>query len=142
MWRNELGVDIEIRQVEWATYLQDLNRGRLQAWAGLGWNADYADPQDFIDVLFASDSSNNHGHYESAEVDALIQQARTEQDESKRFDLYSQAEQLIVNDAPILPLWFDSEGLALIKPWVKGYKFVPIIVPRFKDVWIDNKPSS
>jgi oligopeptide transport system substrate-binding protein len=138
MWRNNLGVEIEIRQVEWATYLQDLNRGRLQAWAGLGWSADYADPQDFIDILFASDSANNHGHYANEQVDDLVMQARTEQDESRRFELYNEAEQLIVQDAPWVPLWFDSEGLALIKPWVKGYKFVPIIVPRFKDVWIDR----
>ena len=52
MWRTELGVEAEIQQVEWATYLQDLNRERLQAFGGLGWEADYPDPQDFLDILF------------------------------------------------------------------------------------------
>ncbi|MCH8109879.1 MAG: peptide ABC transporter substrate-binding protein, partial [Chloroflexi bacterium] len=52
MWRQVLGVEVEIQQVEWATYLQDLNRSKFQAFAGLGWEADYPDPQDFLDILF------------------------------------------------------------------------------------------
>ncbi|NQU96711.1 MAG: peptide ABC transporter substrate-binding protein, partial [Chloroflexi bacterium] len=136
MWMKVLGVEIEIQQVEWATYLQDLNRMRLQAWGGLGWEADYPDPQDFIDILFHSDSPGNHGAYSNAEVDRLVEQARTEQDIARRIELYSQAERVIVEEAPWMPLWFDTEGLALVKQRIKGYKFTPIIVPKLKDVYI------
>jgi len=136
MWKETLGVEVEIQQVEWATYLQDMNRKRLQLWAGSGWQADYADPQDFIDVLFYSKSDVNHGNYSNPDVDKLILEARTETDNNRRFLLYNQAEQIIVDDAAIFPLWFDTDGYALVKPWVKGYEFTPIIVPKFKDVEI------
>ena len=138
MWDRILGVQVEIQQVEWATYLQDLHRRRLQVWGGSGWQADYPDPQDFIDILFHSNSTNNHGNYTNQEADKLLEDARTEQDVYKRISLYNQAEQLIIDDAPWLPMWFDQEGLALIKPWVKGFNFTPMIVPKMKDVYIDK----
>ena len=137
MWKETLGVEVEIQQVEWATYLQDMNRKRLQVWAGSGWQADYPDPQDFIDVLFHSESDVNHGNYINPKVDKLIIEARTEIDENRRFLLYNQAEQIIVDDAAILPLWFDTDGYALVKPWVKGYEFTSIIVPKYKDLYIE-----
>ena len=138
MWNDVLGVKIEVQQVEWATYLQDLNRSRLQAWGGIGWEADYPDPQDFIDILFYSESSGNHGKYSNPKVDRLVEQARTEQDIVRRVELYNEAEEMILQDAAWLPLWFDMEGLALIKPWVKNYAFTPIIVPRLKNVYIQK----
>ncbi len=138
MWEDVLGVQIDVQQVEWATYLQDLNRSRLQAWGGIGWEADYPDPQDFIDILFYSDSSGNHGHYNNPEVDSRVEEARTEQDIIRRVQLYNEAEEIILHDAAWLPLWFDMEGLALIKPWVKNYTFTPIIVPRLKNVYIQK----
>ena len=45
MWRSTLGVEVEIVQVEWATYLKDLQENKFQAFAGLGWEADYPDPR-------------------------------------------------------------------------------------------------
>lgn len=138
MWNKELGVEASILQVEWATYLQDLNRERLQAFGGLGWSADYPDPQDFLDILFHSDSPGNHGNYSHIEVDRYLEEARTEPDPLRRIDLYHRAEQTIIDDAAWLPLWFDTEGLALVKPHIKGYRFTPIVVPKLRDVYIEN----
>ncbi|HJN58542.1 MAG TPA: peptide ABC transporter substrate-binding protein [Dehalococcoidia bacterium] len=138
MWDRILGVQIEIQQVEWATYLQDLHRRRLQVWGGSGWQADYPDPQDFIDILFHTESTNNHVNYSNTDADKFLEDARTEQDIYKRISLYNKAEQLIIDDAPWLPMWFDQEGLALIKPWVKGFNFTPMIVPKMKEVYIDK----
>ena len=138
MWRNELGVEAEIQQVEWATYLQDLNRERLQAFGGLGWEADYPDPQDFLDILFHSESPGNHGNFANPIVDDLVERARTEPDPQLRSDLYQKAEQEIISDAAWLPLWFDTEGKGLIKPRIKDYSYTPIIVPKLGDVWIEN----
>ena len=59
MWQQTLGVEVEIQQIEWATYLKDLDAQRFQAFSGLGWQADYPDPQDFIDILFYSGSETN-----------------------------------------------------------------------------------
>ena len=136
MWEETLGVQVEIQQVEWATYLDDLDAKKMQAFAGLGWQADYPDPQDFIDILFHTDSAINHGDYSNAEVDRILEEARTEPDIAARIDLYQRAEQMVVNDAAWVPLWYDGEQYALIKPYVGGYVITPMIVPRLAQVVI------
>jgi oligopeptide transport system substrate-binding protein len=138
MWHQVLGVEVEIQQVEWATYLEDLNKQKFQAFAGLGWEADYPDPQDFLDILFHSNSSLNHGGFSNAEVDALLEEARVEPDAVKRVALYRDAERLIVGDAAWVPLWFQGERHVLIKPHVKGYRLTPMIVPKLTQVRIEK----
>ncbi len=135
MWRQVLGVEVDIEQVEWATFLDDLDRKKFQAYTS-GWAADYPDPQDFLDILFHSDSSINHSAYSNPAVDAVLEEARTEQDPARRIQLYHQAEEMIVNDAAWLPRWFTGEQYVLIKPHVSGYKLTPMIVPKLKEVSI------
>ena len=134
MWKQELGVEVEIQQVEWATYLQDLNQHKFQAYAGLGWEADYPDPQDFLDILFHTESSLNHGMYSNLEADAILEEARTETDVERRVELYQQAEELIVQDGAWLPLWYSGERYVLIKDYVKDYHVTPMIVPKLKNI--------
>jgi len=137
MWKQELGVEVEIQQVEWATYLEDLDNRKFQAYAGLGWSADYPDPQDFLDILFHRDSGMNHGNYANSEVDSLLEDARVIQDPIKRVELYQQAEQMIVDDAAWVPTWFTGEQYALVKPHVIGYRLTPMIVPKLQEVRLD-----
>ena len=137
-WRKNLGIEVEIEQVEWATYLQDLHRNRLQAFS-LGWSADYPDPHTFIDVLFRSDSSINNTNYSNPEVDANLARAAVEPDPAKRIQLYQETEQMIMNDAPWLTLWWGVEGYALVKQRVKGYTFPPMTSPKYQYVWIDEQ---
>jgi oligopeptide transport system substrate-binding protein len=136
MWRQVLGVEVEIQQVEWATYLQDLNNEKFQAFAGLGWEADYPDPQDFLDILFHSESSINHGGYSNPEVDRILEEARIEQDATRRVSLYRQAEVKIVDDAPWVPLWYQGERHVLIKPYINDYRLTPMIIPKLREVSI------
>ncbi|MCH7624914.1 MAG: peptide ABC transporter substrate-binding protein [Chloroflexi bacterium] len=138
MWRQNLGVEVEIQQVEWATFLQDLNRKRFQAFAGLAWQADYPDPQDFLDILFHTDSDTNHGGYSNPKVDALLEEARIERDVQKRFDLYNQAERTIINDAAWVPLWYTGERYLLLKPYIKDYALTPMTVPKLRKVYIEE----
>ena len=137
MWKQVLGVQVEIQQVEWATYLEDLDNQKFQAYSGLGWSADYPDPQDFMDVLFHTESSLNHGAYSNPEVDRVVEEARIEQDVTRRVSLYQRAEELIVNDAAWVPLWFSGERYALVKPHVKGYRLMPMIVPKLSEISIE-----
>ena len=138
MWRDILDVRVEIQQVEWATYLEDLNRNAFQAYAGLGWEADYPDPQDFLDILFHTESSINHGDYSNLEADAILEEARVEPDATKRIALYQRAEEIIVNDAAWVPLWFQGERHLLIKPDIRGYRVTPMILPKLRQVRIEG----
>ena len=134
MWRQELGVEVEIQQVEWATYLQDLNANKFQAFGGSGWQADYPDPQDFLDILFHTDSKQNHTSYSNPELDGILERARTEPDVERRVELYHQAENLIVQDAPLLPLWYTGEQYVLIKGHIEDYRLTPMTIPKLRHV--------
>jgi len=131
MWKQTLGIDVEIQQLEWATFLQMLNKKELQFFSGLGWVADYPDPENFLDINFHSKKSTNHNNYYNLEVDNLLELARVEQNVSTRLDLYNQAEKIIVNDSPWIPLWFPGDQYVLINQRVKNYKLTPMSVPKF-----------
>ena len=137
MWKQALDVDVDIQQVEWATYLEDLDDQKFQAYAGLGWEADYPDPQAFLDILFHSESGLNHGAYSNVEVDDILEGARVEQDPVARMQMYQEVEQLIVNDAAWVPLWLSGDQYVLIKPHVQGFKMTPMIVPKLKEVSLE-----
>ena len=136
MWREVLGVEVEVQQVEWATYLDDLHDGKFQAFAGLGWEADYPDPQDFLDILFHTDSGINHGLYSNKEVDKILEEARIETDVARRVELYRQAEEMIVADAAWVPLWFTGEQHFLIKGHIQDFKPTPMIIPKLREIYI------
>ncbi|MEC9279988.1 MAG: peptide ABC transporter substrate-binding protein, partial [Chloroflexota bacterium] len=112
-WQETLGVEVEIQQTEWATFLQDVHQRRFQMFA-LGWSADYPDPQDFLDIMFHTDSANNWGNYNNREVDSLLEKARVEPDQIARFQQYNLIEQLIVDDAPWVSLWHSTERKVLV----------------------------
>ena len=138
MWKQTLGIEVEIQQVEWATFLEELDREALQVYAGLGWEADYPDPQDFLDILFHSESSQNHGQHSNIQLDNILEKARIEQDVSKRIALYRDAEQIIVDQAYWVPLWFTGEQYALVKPRVIGYELTPMTVPKLSKLKISD----
>ena len=138
MWERNLGITAEFQQTEFATFLKDLHKGRFQMF-DIGWIADYPDPENFLDLLFHSDSSNNHTHYSNPEVDELLMKARVETDETARFALYNQAEQMILDDAPWVPLWFDGESKLLVKPNVHDFLLPPLIIPKLRYVYITEE---
>ena len=138
MWERHLGITAEFQQTEFATFLKDLHKGRFQMF-DIGWIADYPDPENFLDILFHSESSNNHTHYSNPEVDALLMKARVETDETARYALYNQAEQKILDDAPWVPLWFDGESKLLVKPNVHDYLLPPLIIPKLRYVYITEE---
>lgn len=118
MYQQVLGIEIEVQVISWGAFLQALDAKELQMFS-LGWIADYPDPQNFLDMLFHSDSAYNHSAYSNPELDEIVEQARTEQDHDQRMALYQQAEQLLVQDAPWIPL-YHSGGYYLVKPYVQG----------------------
>jgi ABC-type transport system substrate-binding protein len=130
MWRDNLGVDVEVQQAESATFFQDVNQGRYQMY-GLGWYMDYPDEEDLLNIHFDSDSPNNDTNYSNPEVDQLLRQALLETDRAQRTALYRQAEQIIMQDMPWIPLFFEKYH-ALIKPYVQDYQIPPAVVPRLR----------
>ena len=105
MWRRELGVNVDLQQQEWKTYLGSLS-SRDYDIARSSWVGDYADPNTFLD-MFVTGGGNNRTGWSSAEYDALIAQAAAELDREKRFGIFRRAETILISgEAPICPLYF------------------------------------
>jgi len=135
MWRDNLGVEVEIRQLEIDKYFYVLMEEKDELFTS-GWGADYPDPQNFLDILFHSGTEDNIGEYSNPAVDELLEEARVETDYDKRMNLYRQAEQFIVDDAACLPLAFDI-SYTLVKPYVKNLPLTPLWIPRLRYVSIE-----
>jgi oligopeptide transport system substrate-binding protein len=138
MWEQNLGVKITVENLEFDYYYDQVQSGNHGQMISGGWCADYPDPENFADVLFHSGSKVNGGGYSNPKLDTLLEQARVERNVSTRIGLYQQAEQIIVNDAPVL---FTTHSLSyqLVKPYVKGYVFTPIAVPIERYLWLEGK---
>lgn len=135
-YKQNLGVEVTVEQTPWSEFLAGLNQPDIPyQMYQLGWVADYPDPQNFLEVLFHSNSSQNHGGYSNPEVDALLDEARRTQDADERLALYQQAEQKILTDAAWVPLYFGVDNW-LVKPYVKGFQPPPIKIPKFQYISI------
>ncbi len=137
-YKDVFGIEVAIQQTDWPTFLSDISKevNPYQSYQ-LGWIADYPDPQNFLDILFHSNSRQNHTGYSNPDLDALLDEAGVEQDPEKRLALYQEAEQIIIQDAPWIPLYFSTD-YNLVKPHVKGYQIPPMIVPAFQYVSIEK----
>jgi oligopeptide transport system substrate-binding protein len=138
-YKQNLGVEISVEQTPWPQFLAGLNQPDppYQMYQ-LGWIADYPDPQNFLEILFHTESAQNHGGYSNLEVDTVLDQARGAPDQEARLALYQQAEQMILDDAAWVPLYFGVENW-LVKPYVRGFQIPPIKIPKLQYISIlDN----
>ncbi len=135
-WREALGVEVEIEAIEWSAYLRELRRGELQMYSA-GWIADYPDPENFVGKLFSSESRLNHGGYSNDRVDALLAEAATLQDQEARFRLYQEAEQIIIDDAPVIPTFWTVRHY-LVRECVQNFVDPGTIVPKYRYIEIDT----
>jgi oligopeptide transport system substrate-binding protein len=85
------------------------------------WAADYLDPQNFLSTLLHSQAPENRTGYNNPQFDKLVDQADRETDPAKRLALYKEADQIVVNDAPWVPLYYPRDT-ELHKPYVSGIR--------------------
>jgi len=129
MWRRELGIDVALTTEEYRVYIDsmqtlsfDLLRSR--------WVGDYNDPSTFTD-LFTSTGGNNDTGWKNPAYDRLVEQAASEQDTARRFALLQKAEALLLDDAPIAPIFYGARTY-LIRPEVKGWVPALLGVHRYQ----------
>ena len=132
-WQQNLGVEVSVRQLEPGNFLYNPKQEKDEMFE-LGWVADYPDPHNFLDILFYTGSENNIFEYSNPSLDASLDQAAIEQDGSLRLAMYQQAEQLVVDEAPCLPL-FHGANYILVKPDVKDYELSPLGIPDLSKVY-------
>jgi oligopeptide transport system substrate-binding protein len=135
-WRQNLGVEVSVRQLEPEDFLYNLNEQKDEMFA-LGWIADYPDPYDFLDTLFYTGMANDIFEYSNSVLDSLLDKAAVEQNATLRLAMYQEAEQIVVDDAPCLPL-FHGDNYILVKPYVKDYQLSPLGIPDLSKVYLEQ----
>ncbi len=127
MWREELGVEIGIYNQEWKVYLDsqssldyDISRS--------GWIADYVHPMTFLEIFTAGNGNNDTG-WENAQYDSLVRQAQIASTEEQRNALMQQAEAILLEELPIVPIYWYTRP-RMIDPRVQGWN------PKL----LDNRP--
>ena len=123
MWKEVLGVNVEIAQMEWSVFLAARRNGEHQ-FARNGWVADFNDPSNLLQ-LFVSTSGNNNTHYKNPEYDKIMAEADSCTDPETRNELMHQAEMLAVGEefggAPVY--YYGQYGV--VNPKLKGYTLYP-----------------
>jgi oligopeptide transport system substrate-binding protein len=104
MWRENLGISIELRNQEWKVYLNSLSELDYDI-ARSSWVADYPDPNTFLDC-FITGRGNNRTGWSSSSYDSLLEAARHEPDRASRLATFREAETILDQDAPIAPLYY------------------------------------
>ncbi len=138
MWERELGIEVQFNGYDWQDLWVEVDEGNYDHLLSEGWCADYPDPENFLDVLFHSSRPRNHAHYQNAEFDSLLEAARIEQDTTARLDLYAQAEQILLNEAPAIVVSHSGPSFLVWKPYVRGFTATPIGVPQNHLIWIER----
>jgi peptide/nickel transport system substrate-binding protein len=123
--KENLGLDIKLMTVEWAQHTANIDEGKA-SYFRLGWIADYPDPQNFLNLLYSKNipsngpSSINQTRYRNPKFDKYYEAAIKETDRAKVMQLWAQADQISVQDAPQIILYYD-EDYHMLQPWVRDY---------------------
>jgi peptide/nickel transport system substrate-binding protein/oligopeptide transport system substrate-binding protein len=126
-------------QTDWPTFSRTLAQGRAPVFL-YAWYADVPDPDNFLFELFHSRSPRNLTGYSNPVVDDLLLQARKEPDLQRRVQVYRRAEQVILDEAPIIPLWHYTYE-RLFQPYVRsvevnglGDPYIPL-----RKIWLESR---
>ena len=135
MWRRDLGLDIRLVNQEFKVVFASRRTGDYQILLG-SWTADYLDATTFLD-LWRSDSGNNHTGWADPAYDALSDQANRLADPAARGAVLAAAEALVLEAAPIIPIYFNTH-VYLLHPAVRGWQPTPMDHSDYRYVWLEK----
>lgn len=133
MWKENLGLTATLTNKDYKTHLKEMKLKNFDV-GRKRWIGDYADPNTYLE-LYTSYSGMNYGGWGSADYDALIEQAAREPDTAKRLLTLQNAEKILLDSAPIIPLYVHYKAM-LIRPEVKGFYKDYLDHHPVKTVWL------
>lgn len=117
-WRSNLGIEAKLLNQEWKVYLDTQSNLQYDV-SRSAWIGDYADPNTFLD-MFVTGGENNKTGWGNEQYDLLIARASTEFDPAERMRILREAEQLLIDDLPIIPIYFYSTQ-NMVAPRLGGF---------------------
>jgi ABC-type transport system substrate-binding protein len=117
---SEIGIPVQVETVQKALLLEMTSNSRALFFRA-SWIADYPDAENYLSVFYSKNPSPpNYTRYKNPQFDALFEKALQEENDSIRYSLYQQADQLVIQDAPVVPLWYDK-AIHLVQSNVNGF---------------------
>lgn len=117
---EEIGFKIQVESVQKSLLMDMTSNSRALFFRG-SWIADYPDAENYLSVFYSKNPAPpNYTRYNNPAFDRALEAAMAETNDSLRYHLYRQADQIVMNDAPIVPLWYDMI-VRLIQPGIEGF---------------------
>ena len=135
MWRRDLGVQVALANQEYKVVFANRRAGNYQILLS-DWVGDYLDATTFLD-LWRSAAGNNHTGWTNPAYDALMNRADATADPADRAAFLQQAEVLMLDSAPIAPIYFNTH-VYLLQPAVKGWHPSPMDHIDYRHVWLEE----
>lgn len=135
MWKKKLGVDVQLQNQDWAVFQKNRQDGNYD-FARYGWIGDYMDPMTFLD-LWMKGSGNNDCKFDNSEYDSYLNKAKVEPDSVKRMEYMHKAEDILMKEMPLAPLYFYVSTICE-QPYVKGIHKTPLGTIYFDHGYIDE----
>jgi oligopeptide transport system substrate-binding protein len=117
-WKKNLGINVVLRNLEWGSFLDSLRTGDYMV-ARSGWIGDYPDPNTFLD-MFVTGGPNNQTNWGNAKYDNNIKLAKSEADPAARMQLFVEAETILMEHQPIMPIYFYVSK-NMVQPRIQGF---------------------
>jgi ABC-type transport system substrate-binding protein len=118
---QESGIKVQVEVVQKARLLQMTSSSQALFFRG-SWIADYPDAENYLSVFYSKNPAPpNYTRYKNPQFDLLFEKALMEENDSLRMKLYQQADQLMIDDAPVVPLWYDKV-IRLVQTNVEGFR--------------------
>ena len=136
-WKQNLGTTIPLRIMEAKTFFRAQAQLEYKGVSRTGWSADYLDPFTFLGIFYSS--ANASGWWDAKYVELLDRANRTT-DHQKRFELLAQAEQILLDAQPVIPMTVGTTRW-MKKPYVKGLYPNPVTLHSWKAVYIERDQS-
>lgn len=134
MWKKHLGIHVDIRSCEWTAYKFAQNSMQYD-FSSSSWSGDYLDPSSFLDLWSASSGNNNTGWFHP-EYERLLAESRATGDQEKRMALLARAEELMLSESPVIPLYWAKRSY-LKRPEVRGWRPLLLDNHLFEDISLD-----
>jgi peptide/nickel transport system substrate-binding protein len=143
--KKNLNVDIDIKVLPMNQHQNELESGRAAFWR-IAWVADYPDPENFLNLFYSKnlpeDASENayinSVRYTNPKFDEIFVAAKRESDPIKRMELFAQADQILMDDAVVMPLYYD-DYLRLLNPQVRNLPMNSMEYRDFTRVYFAKK---
>ena len=139
MWKKNLGITVKLTEVDWKVFVPQRKSGNYQI-SRDGWIGDYMDPMTFMDILVSTDG-NNDPKYNNPKYDELVLGAKKEKDPVKRMQMIHDAEKIMMEDMPLIPIAFYVSNVAC-KTYVKGVRKIPTGMMYFDRAYIEGKAAN